>query len=79
MQLEICTQLFRPVPVIITLNTRPTAIIKDYIAAHFQDMFCNVPHDLFYALMSFIVIGRTSGDGGSGVMLGLILGSHDRE
>ena len=56
MQLEICTQLFRPVPVIITLNTRPTAIIKDYIAAHFQDMFCNVPHDLFYALMSFIVM-----------------------
>ena len=56
MELEIYTQLFRPVPVIITLNTRPTAIIKDYIAAHFQDMFCNVPHDLFYALMSFIVM-----------------------
>ena len=55
MQLEICTQLFRPIPVIITLDTRPTAIIKDYIAPHFQDMFCNVPHDPLYALMSFIV------------------------
>ena len=55
MQLEIYTQFFRPVPVIITLNTRPTAIIKYYIAAHFQDMFCNVPHDLFYAPVSFIV------------------------
>ena len=55
MQLEIYTQLFRPVPVIITLNTRPTAVIKDYIAAHGQDMFGNVPHDVFYALMSFIV------------------------
>ena len=55
MQLEICTQLFRPVPVIIPLKTSPTAIIEDYIAAHFQDMFCNLPHDLFYALMSFIV------------------------
>ena len=56
MQLEICTQFFRPVPVIITLNTRPTTIIKYYIAAHFQDMFRNVPHDLFYAHMSFIVM-----------------------
>ena len=56
MQLENCTQLFRSVPVIITLNARPTAIIKNYIAAHFQDMFCNVPHDLFYAHMSFIVM-----------------------
>ena len=55
MQLEIYTQLFRPVPVIITLNTRPTAVIKDYIAAHGQDMFGNVPHDVFYALMPFIV------------------------
>jgi len=55
MQPEISTQFLRPVSVVITLYTCPTAIIKDHVAAHFQDMSCNVPHDLFDTLMSCIV------------------------